>query len=191
MGSARDHQVIGTAVFSAAADVPGGRRPEVVVHPNAGYGGAWAIKTRQANATPYAAGAAVGDAAGAIWQFDNMGPAGSVVVLLGAALRIDVSAVPAGMANHRFELYDAAPAAIADGAVWDLNGPDRAKYLGDLTIGAMVDKGSVLYSRIDGEHKPVRLADGSSSLWAVLVTEGGHVPGSAAVIAARLCTAGI
>ena len=144
--------------------------------------------TRPSNATAYTAGDAVGDTGGsAILTFANMGKASGNVIITGAHLQVDVVGIPSGMSTFTLELYNAAPDAIADNAAWDLvSSGDRGKYLGYLTLTTPVDKGSTLYSINDGFAHQVLLA--STSLYAVLRTDGAFTPTSAAVKRLTLST---
>lgn len=148
-------------------------------------------KTRPANDTAYTANDAVGDAS-AIWEFASAGPAGGLLLLVGADLRFDVSSVASGMAGFRLEFYDAAPDAIADNAAWDLaSAGDRTKHLGTVSLPTPTDKGSSITSRADTANMPLQLAAGSTSVFAVLVTEGAYTPTSAAVYNVRINTAAV
>jgi hypothetical protein len=125
--------------------------------------------TRPANTTPYTGGDVVGGA------FQLTGILGQLVIrILSAGLRIDVSAIPAGMTSFRLHLYSATPpSALADNAPWDLPSGDRASYQGYVDIGSPVDLGSTLYVSSD------QLKDaqpGTTGLWGYLVTNGGFTP---------------
>jgi len=140
--------------------------------------------TRPADATPYAAGDAVG-AASAILTFNGIA-AGSMpgrnIMITSAALRFDVNAVPAGMSGFRLHLYSAAPDAIADNGAWDLaSADDRTKYQGYIDLPAPVDLGSTLYAQTDSLNHQVQLADASALLFGVLVTTGAYTPTASAV----------
>lgn len=145
--------------------------------------------TRPANATPYSAGDVVG---GAI-TFTGAGPAAGHVLITSADLRVDVAAVPSGMANMRLHLYDATPpSAIADNAAWDLPSGDRANYLGYLDLGTPADLGSTLYVQLTNPGLQVKLASASTSLYGYLQTIGAFTPaGNSEVYAPRLRTVGV
>lgn len=150
--------------------------------------------TRPANTTAYTAGDVVGvadvsvaaNAGSAIHEFASIGPSAGAIIITGADLRVDVAAVPAGMTSFRLHLYDAAPTAILDNAAWDLPAGDRAAYLGYIDIGTAVDVGATLYAQVDQVNKQFKLASGSTSLYGLLVTNGGFTPTSAAVKRMRL-----
>lgn len=144
--------------------------------------------TRPANADAYTAGDVIG---GAI-TFTSAGPSGGHVVITGADLRINVTAVPSGMTSFRLHLYDVTPpSALADNAAWDLPSGDRASYLGYVDLGTPVDVGSTLFVQVDGVNKKVKL-NASTSLFGYLVTAGGFTPaGNSEVYAPRIQTLGV
>lgn len=128
--------------------------------------------TRPANVTAYTAGDVVG---GAI-TFEGAGPTGGNGLITAADLRIDVTAIPAGMTSFRLHLYSLTPpSALADNAVWDLPAGDRASYLGYIDLGSPADVGSTLFVQVDQVNKPVRLGS-SQNLFGYLVTNGGFTP---------------
>jgi hypothetical protein len=129
--------------------------------------------TRPANATAYAAGDVVG---GAI-AFTEMGFSRSHTMITTGSLRIDVSAIPAGMTSFRLHLYDATPpSAIADNAAWDIPSGDRTNYLGYVDIGSPADAGSTLFCQVDQVNKQVRLGASETALYGYLVTNGAFTP---------------
>jgi hypothetical protein len=128
-----------------------------------------------------------GNAGSAIIEFTNMGQAGGHIIITGVDLRIDLNAIPAGMTSFRLRLYDAAPDAILDNAAWDLSSAgDRSKYLGYVDIPLIVDEGGTLHVQSDQINKKVKLADGSTSLFGLLVTNGGYTPAASTVYTPRL-----
>jgi hypothetical protein len=139
------------------------------------------ITTAATSANTTAGSLSSTNAGSAILEFENIGPEGGMVRIVGASLRVDVDAVPTGMTTMRLALYDAAPAAILDNAAFDLAAADRAKFLGFVDLGTVVDEGSTLFVQTDSLSKQVKLADGSTSLFGVLTTVGGYTPASATV----------
>jgi hypothetical protein len=139
---------------------------------------------RPNDTTAYTAGDAVG-AASAILTFAGITPTGSApgrnLLITSAALRIDVTSVPSGMSTFRLHLYTAAPAAIADNAPWDLVAGDRTAYQGYIEFTAPADMGSTLWSQLDSVNHQVQLADGSTTLYGVLQTQGAYTPTALAV----------
>lgn len=135
--------------------------------------------TRPANTTAYTAGDVVGATAAAI-TFASMGPNAGAIMITGAQLEVDISAVQSGMANFRLHLYSVTPpSALADNAVWDLPSGDRASYLGFIDIGTPVDLGSTCYVETSELRKQVKLA--GTSLFGYLQTIGAYTPASADV----------
>lgn len=147
--------------------------------------------TRPANTTAYAAGDVVGATAAAI-EFSNIGNPNGYISITDADLRIDVSAVPAGMTSFRLHLYDATPAsALADNAAWDLPAGDRDAYLGYIDLGTPVDVGSTLFVQTAGDGSKAIKMGSTASLFGYLVTTTGFTPSSAAVKSIRLNAQGI
>lgn len=140
-----------------------------------------ASMTRPADTTPYTAGDVVGPAVTANLEFANCGGInGAALLITGAMLRIDVNAVPSGMVSFRLHLYNAAPTALADNAVFNLIEADRAKYLGFLVIQDPVDMGDTLWGQSDNINIKRSLGAGTT-LYGVLQTVGGYTPASATV----------
>ena len=143
--------------------------------------------TRPSNATAYAAGDVVGDTNGsAILTFTNAGPSGGFVLLQSISLVFSDSSVPAGMGSFRLHLYSTAPSAIADNAAFDLLSGERANYMGFIDITTPQDFGSSLYTQVDYPGRLIKLATGSTSLFAELETRGAYPPVSASTIAVRM-----
>lgn len=172
---------MGNGTHAEVVSVSGASQPSVSI-------------TRPSNTTAYSAGDVIGaadvgtpaNAGSAIIEFANIGIEGSNVLIHGAQLAVNVSAMPAGMTTFRLHLYNAAPEAILDNAVWDLVANDRTKYLGYIDIEQMVDVGSTLFVQTDKSSnatmpKQVKLAENSSSLFGLLVTNGSYTPTSGAV----------
>lgn len=117
----------------------------------------------------------------AVLEFQDIGPEGGYVFIVGSRLRIDVSSVPLGMSTFRLHLYNERPDEILDNAAFDLSSAgDREKYLGFIDLDTPVDIGSTLFVTTEQARK-VTLADGSTSLFGVLQTTGGFTPTSGAV----------
>lgn len=146
--------------------------------------------TRPANTTAYNGGDVIGiadagtpaNAGSAIHEFTAIGPSGGFIMLTDLDLRVNLSAVPSGMTSFRLHLYNASPDAVLDNAAWDLSSSgDRGKYIGYVDLGTIVDLGSTLFLQSLANNRTLKLADGSTSLFAVLVTTGGYTPGSGTV----------
>lgn len=141
-----------------------------------------ASQTRPNDTTAYAAGDVVGTNPATNLVFNNVLPnAGGVFVVLGARIRIDVAAIPAGMSGFRVHLYNAAPTAIVDNAPYNLPSGDRAKYLGFITVSSIRDLGDTLWVQDDNLNVTGKLAAGSTSLWGILETIGAFTPTALAV----------
>lgn len=133
--------------------------------------------TRPANTTAYTAGDVVGATAAAITFPDMASTIGRDIIITSASLRIDVSAIPAGMTSFRLHLYSATPpSALADNAAWDLPSGDRASYLGYIDLGSPADMGSTLYCQVDSINKQIRLASSETAVYGYLVTNGAFTP---------------
>jgi hypothetical protein len=144
---------------------------------------------RTADTNAYTAGDVIGiDDAGspgsAIHTFTAIGRTGGAIQITTAELSIANTSIPAGMTSFRLHLYTAAPAAILDNAAFSAAAGDRANYRGfiDFTIG-LIDAG-FLYATADYIGKHLELT--TSSLFGVLVTNGGYTPASGTTYAITL-----
>jgi hypothetical protein len=150
------------------------------------------VVTRPNNSAPYAAGDVVGDQAGsAVITFPNCAPAaGGHVVLSAADLLVGAATPPSGMGSFRLYLYDAAPpSAPADNAPWALPSGDRAAFLGYVDLGTPAALGGALFCQVDGSVKKVKTVSGT--LYGILVTNGGYVPGANETYQVRLNLIGV
>lgn len=138
--------------------------------------------TRPNDTTAYTAGDVVGESPATNMTFANVLPnAAGAFVILGARIRIDVAAIPSGMAGFRLHLYNAAPTAIADNAVYNLPSADRAKYLGYITILTTRDIGDTVWVQDDNLNATGKLAAGSTTLYGILETIGAYTPTASTV----------
>lgn len=145
--------------------------------------------TRPSNTTAYTAGDVVGDTSGsAIITFSNIGPAGGYVIVQSVSLLLSDASVPSGMGSFRLHFYSASPTAIADNAAFDLVSGERANYMGFVDLAAPADFGSSLYTQTDYPGRVIKLASGSSTLYAELETKGAYTPASASTIDVRVAT---
>jgi hypothetical protein len=175
---------------------------EVLVDPNGllltGGGGytsevSW---TRPENTADYAPADVVGvadaetaaNAGSAIHTLTDAGPSGGEVLITGFDLYILASAALTDGTSYRVELYNASPTAILDNAAFNLVAGDRAKHLCSLTLATPVDKGDTLVSENNQINQQIKLASGSTSLYAELVDVGGSTPTSALGYKMRLRT---
>lgn len=83
----------------------------------------------------------VSTAAGAILSFASLGAIGDLICILGARMKYSANAVPLGGTGYRLHLYNASPTAIADDAAFNVPATDQAKYMGYISISALVDVG--------------------------------------------------
>lgn len=145
--------------------------------------------TRPSNTTAYTAGDVVGDTGGsAILTLSNIGPSGGYVLIQSAALIFSDSSVPSGMSAFRVHFYNASPTAIADNAAFDLVSGDRASYMGFIEFAAPLDLGSTIYTQVDYPGRLIKLAAGSSTLYAEIETRGAYTPVSASTVELRVST---
>lgn len=136
--------------------------------------------TRPNDTTAYAALDVLGTDPGTVIEFPNIAPVGGgPIMLLYAALRVDVGSIPSGMSQVRLHFYDSAPTAIADNAAFNLPAGDRAKYLGYLTLGTPIDLGDTLFSEDDFLRKQVVAT--SSSIFAIAQTLSAFTPTASTV----------
>jgi hypothetical protein len=125
--------------------------------------------TRPANTTAYTAG----DVVGGVISFPEF-KAGVSALLTTCDLRINVTAIPAGMTSFRLHLYDGSPpSALADNAVFDIPSGDRDYYIGYVDLGSPADVGSTLFSSVDQVNKHICPGVG---LYGYLVTNGAFTP---------------
>lgn len=145
--------------------------------------------TRPSNTTAYTAGDVVGDTSGsAIITLSSIGPSGGYVLVQSVALIFSDAAVISGMGAFRLHFYSVSPTAIADNAVFDLVSGERANYMGFVDLAAPVDFGSSLYTQTDYPGRLIKLAAGSTTLYAELETKGAYTPASASTIDVRVAT---
>jgi hypothetical protein len=152
--------------------------------------------TRPSNTTAYAAGDVIGiadsgtpaNAGSAIITLSNVGPSGGYVLLQSVRLMIGKSSVPAGMGAFRLHLYMESPTAILDNAAFDLVAGDVGKYAGFVDLSAPQDFGSILVTQSDYPGTLIKLATGSTSLFAQLETRGAFTPASGTLYDLRVLT---
>lgn len=142
----------------------------------------FAAMTRPNNATPYTAGDVVGTDVATNMTFSNVvSVAAAMVLITNVLFRIDVAAIPAGMATFKLHLFSSAPTAIIDNAAWTLIDADRAKYLGYILLDTPIDVGGTLFSQTLQANFILKLAAASTSLYGQLQTVGGYTPTAVAV----------
>jgi hypothetical protein len=144
--------------------------------------------TRPSNTTAYTAGDVVGASNSAILTLSNVGTSGGFVFVQSASLMFSDNAVPTGMGSFRIHLYDESPTAIVDNAAFDLVSGDREKYMGFIDLATPADFGSTLYTQVDYPGRLLKLATGSSDLYAQIETRSAYTPVSASTASLRMNT---
>ncbi len=106
-------------------------------------------------------------------------PEKSLIQVIAAIVKINVASIPSGQTSYTLQLYSAAPpSAQNDNDAWTLALTDLDSYHGSIALGAPVDVGGALYIRTDGLNMNLRLI--TPSIFARLVTDGGHTPAAVA-----------
>ena len=145
--------------------------------------------TRPSNTTAYTAGDVVGDTSGsAVITLPSIGASGGYVLIQSVRLMIGDSSVPSGMGAFRLHLYTAAPTATADNSPFDLMSGDVANYAGYIDLPAPQDMGSTIFTQTDYCGTAIKLATGSTSLFAELETRNAYTPTSASAYNLRVMT---
>lgn len=149
--------------------------------------------TAAASFTPAAAAYGAGDLMSVAQEFaftdgnGNAVPAGSLMRILTAVTKIDVTSVPAGQTSYTLHCYNVTPpSAQADNDAWTLASGDLASYLGSINLGTPVDLGAALYVKSGYIDFDMRLV--GTSIFGVLVTAGAH---TAAAVARQIRLHGI
>lgn len=105
-------------------------------------------------------------------------PSGSLIRILSAIVKIDVTAVPSGQTSYALKLFSVTPPnAQADNDAFTLASADLTAYRGTIDLGTPVDEGAALYIKTGGINADIKLA--GTSLFGRLVSAGAHT--SAAV----------
>lgn len=133
--------------------------------------------TRPNDSNNYAAMDAIGAATGstAAKEFTSVGPSGEVIIIDSASLMIEAAALLTTEAAYWLFLYESLPpSAYGDNAAWDLPSGDRSVFLDKIDLGTPVDLVSTLFVKTDNLNKRVKLASGSTSLFAYLVTNAAY-----------------
>lgn len=124
------------------------------------------------------------NAGSAIHELANVGPyAGAVIKVNKVALKFDILSVPAGMTTFKIHLFNASPTVILDNDPWvGVVLADREEFLGTITLGAAADLGSQVRSVVTAVNEEFKLAEGSTSLFALIETVGGFTPAASTAI---------
>ncbi|RWN51914.1 hypothetical protein [Mesorhizobium sp.] len=139
-----------------------------------GVSGCFATASFTPAAAAYSANDIMGASAEFAFAFGNSVaiPAGSLIRILTAITRVDVTALQASEAGYQLQGYSATqPSAQADNDAWTLASGDLTTYRGAIPLGTPVDLGAALYVKSSGVNLDVRLV--TSSLWARLQTLAG------------------
>jgi hypothetical protein len=104
-------------------------------------------------------------------------PAGAMLRIQSAVLKIDATALQASEAAYMLYLYSITPpSAQADNAAFTLASADLPYYLGSVSLGTPVDMGAALYVKTGNLTEDIKLDAGLTSIYAQLVTVAGFTP---------------
>jgi hypothetical protein len=92
------------------------------------------------------------------------------------------------MGAFRLHLYMESPTAILDNAAFDLVSGDVGKYAGYIDLATPQDFGSILVTQADYPGTLIKLAAGSTSLFAELETRVAYTPASGTLYDLRVLT---
>lgn len=141
--------------------------------------------TATASFTPAAAAYGAGDIMGATATVSFLDaasaalPTASMIRILTAVVKIDISSVPAGQTSFTLQCYNVTPpSAQADNDLWTLASVDLPSYLGSIALGTPVDLGAALYVKSQYIDFDTRLA--GTNIFARLVTVGAHTAAAVA-----------
>lgn len=152
--------------------------------------------TRPSNTTAYTANDVIGIAnagtpanpGSAVITLPGIGPSGGYVLIQSVRLLIGSASVPAGMGSFRLHLYTATPTSILDNAAFNLVSGEVFSYVDYVDLPAPQDFGSTLFTKVDYPGTLVKLATGSTTLYAELETRNGFTPTSGLVFNLRVMT---
>lgn len=137
------------------------------------YGAGDLISTAQEFAFTFANGVAI--------------PAGSLIRILSAVIKIDATAVISGETSYTLQTYGITPpSAQANNAAWTLASGDLTAYKGAISLGTPVDLGAALYVKTTGIDTEFKLT--GASLYGQLVTAGAF---TAAAVARQISLYGV
>ena len=150
----------------------------VVVQDNAtAAGGVTCAASFTPAAAAYGAGDVMSVAQSMAWTTMASGmaiPPSSLIRILTAVVKIDITAVPSGQTSYTLALYSVTPpSAQADNDAWTLASADLSSYLGSISIGTPVDLGASLYVKQQFIDFDIGLAS-TSGMFGELVTVGAH-----------------
>jgi hypothetical protein len=134
--------------------------------------------TASASFTPAAAAYGAGDIMSVAQPFaftyanGSAIPAGSLIRILTAIVKIDQTALQASEAAYTLQCYSVTPpSAQADNAAWTLASADLPSYRGAIGLGTPVDLGAACYIKTPNVDLDIKLS--TASLFAELQTVAG------------------
>src|SRR3990167_2229182 len=102
-------------------------------------------------------------------------PAGSLIRILTAVTKIDITSVPSGQTSYTLHLYSITPPSTqADNDAWTLAAADLNYYTGSVSLGTPADLGACNYVKSQYIDFDIKLTSVLSSLYGELVTVGAH-----------------
>lgn len=116
-------------------------------------------------------------------------PVGSLIRILSAITKIDITSVPAGQTSYLLHCYSVTPpSAQADNDAWTLASGDLTAYRGSIALGVPADLGASLYVKTSLIDTEIALASDKTSMFAQLVTVNSH---TAAAVARQIILQGV
>lgn len=181
MGTANSNLIVGERVYTRVIGYDANGSPIV------GTDGASRVRgigvagqaafSRPGDTTPYTALDVIGSATSAIHEVPLGVPPGAEVQIDTIDLIINSTTVPVGMTTVTVHFYTAAPAAIADNALFSAAAADRTLYAGSALLSPVaVVGGGFLFSFADYIGRKVKLT--TSSVFVVIQTTIGFTPAS-------------
>ncbi|AJP72258.1 hypothetical protein [Sphingomonas hengshuiensis] len=136
--------------------------------------------TASASFTPAAAAYLAGDLIDVAKEFaftyadGGAVPAGALIRILTAIVKIDATALQASEGGYTLQCYGAAPTAWVDNDTWALSSADLTPYRGSISLGTPVDLGAALYVKTPNVDIDIKLV--TSSIYCGLQTVAGFTP---------------
>jgi len=112
--------------------------------------------------------------AGAVLTFATGLAAGKSGLIRSSLVTTNNDAVFAAGAGYVLHLYSSSPTAQATNAAFNMTTADQAKYIGNITIGTLVDIGDTCAKFDKGHDFDFTLATGATSIYGKLVCLGGE-----------------
>lgn len=134
------------------------------------------LVTRPANTTAYTAN----DVYGGVFELQNIGASGGFVFIESIDIIFNITAVPSGMSSFTNYLFSATPpSVITDNLAFSVSSNDRATILnpkGIVLSASLAQGGGSVVAEARNLNQLYKLANGSTSLWGYLVTNGAFTP---------------